>query len=277
MPFLREIELFLQNRTWKDVLDVAVVSFFLYRLLLLIRGTQAVQIVVGFLLLGLVGLVAKLLDLRLISWLFQNAAPALIIGVLVLFQPEIRRALDQFGRMGFLGRPLAQQRIQVLERMVDKVTRAAQRLVAARTGALIVFERETGLENYANSGIRINGELSPEFLEGIFYPNSPLHDGAAIIRGERILAAGCLLPLAEDSGSVRERIGTRHRAALGLSLQTDAVVLVLSEESGQMAVAHEGKIMRNLDQDRLRQVLISLLLPRPEPGSRPRTLLGWIR
>lgn len=276
MQILREIELFLQNRTWKDVLDVAVVSFFLYRLLLLIRGTQAVQIVLGILLLGLVGLVAKLLDLRLLSWLFQNAAPAIIIGVLILFQPEIRRALDQFGRMGFLGRPLAQQRIQALERMVDKVTRAAQRLVAARTGALIVFERETGLENYANSGIRINGELSAEFLEGIFFPNSPLHDGAAIIRGERILAAGCLLPLAEDT-SVRERIGTRHRAALGLSLQTDAVVLVLSEESGQIAVAHEGKIMRNLDQDRLRQVLISLLLPRPEPGSRPRTLLGWIR
>jgi diadenylate cyclase len=276
VQFLREIELFLQNRTWKDVLDVAVVSFFLYRLLLLIRGTQAVQIVLGILLLGLVGLVAKLLDLRLLSWLFQNAAPAIIIGVLILFQPEIRRALDQIGRMGFLGRPLAQQRIQALERMVDKVTRAAQRLVAARTGALIVFERETGLENYANSGIRINGELSAEFLEGIFFPNSPLHDGAAIIRGERILAAGCLLPLAEDT-SVRERIGTRHRAALGLSLQTDAVVLVLSEESGQIAVAHEGKIMRNLDQDRLRQVLISLLLPRPEPGSRPRTLLGWIR
>ncbi len=276
MQFLRAIEIFLQNRTWKDLLDVAVVSFFLYRLLLLIRGTQAVQIVVGLLLLGLVGLIAKLLDLRLLSWLFQNATPAIIIGVLVLFQPEIRRALDQFGRMGFLGRPLAQQRFQVLERMVDRVTRAAQRLVAARTGALIVFERETGLENYARSGIRINGELSVEFLEAIFFPNSPLHDGAAIIRGDQILAAGCLLPLAEDS-SVPERIGTRHRAALGLSLQTDAVVLVLSEESGQIAVAHEGKIMRNLDQDRVRQVLVSLLLPRPEPRARPRSLLGWIR
>ncbi len=276
MQFLRDIGLFLQSRSPKDLIDVAVVTFFLYRLLLLIRGTQAVQIVLGILLLGLVGLVAKLLDLRLLSWLFQNATPAIIIGVLVLFQPEIRRALDQFGRIGFLGRPLAQYHSELFSRMVDEVTRAAQRLAAARTGALIVFERETGLENYANSGIRINGELSAEFLVAIFFPNSPLHDGAAIIRGTHILAAGCLLPLAEDS-SVQERIGTRHRAALGLSLQTDAVILVLSEESGQIAVAHEGKIMRNLDQDRLRQVLVSLLLPSPEPRTRQRSVLGWIR
>jgi len=273
---LRDIGLFLQNRSWRDVLDVAIVSFFLYRVLLLIRGTQAVQIVLGLLLLGLVGLFAKALNLRLLSWIFQNAAPAIIIGVLVLFQPEIRRALDQFGRMGFLGRPLSHYNAQLFNRMVDEVTRAAQHLAAVRTGALIVFERETGLENYANSGIRINGELTAEFLQAIFFPNSPLHDGAAIIRGTQILAAGCLLPLAED-GSVRERIGTRHRAALGLSLQTDAVILVLSEESGQIAVAHEGKIMRNLDPDRLRQVLVSLLQPRPEARAAPRSLLGWIR
>ncbi len=276
MGLLRDIGLFLQNRSWRDLLDVALVSFFLYRVLLLIRGTQAVQIVLGLLLLGLVGLFAKALNLRLLSWIFQNAAPAIIIGVLVLFQPEIRRALDQFGRMGFLGRPLMHYNTQLFNRMVDEVTRAAQHLAAARTGALIVFERETGLENYANSGIRINGELTAEFLQAIFFPNSPLHDGAAIIRGTQILAAGCLLPLAED-GSVRERIGTRHRAALGLSLQTDAVILVLSEESGQMAVAHEGKIMRNLDPDRLRQVLVSLLQPRPEARAAPRSLLGWMR
>jgi diadenylate cyclase len=276
VDFLHGLTLFLRNRTWRDVLDVALVSFFLYRVLLLIRGTQAVQIVLGLLFLGLVGLFANLLNLRLLSWIFQNAAPAILIGVLVLFQPEIRRALDQFGRMRFLGRPVIGYNAQMFNRMVDEVVRAAQRLAAARTGALIVFERETGLENYANSGIRINGELTAEFLQAIFFPNSPLHDGAAIIRGTQILAAGCLLPLAEDS-SVRERIGTRHRAALGLSLQTDAVILILSEESGQMAVAHEGKIMRNLDPDRLRQVLVSLLQTGPQLRPRPRSLLGFIR
>jgi diadenylate cyclase len=276
VDFLLGLTLFLRNRTWRDVLDIALVSFFLYRVLLLIRGTQAVQIVLGLLFLGLIGLFANLLNLRLLSWIFQNAAPAILIGVLVLFQPEIRRALDQFGRMRFLGRPVIHYNAQMFNRMVDEVVRAAQRLAAARTGALIVFERETGLENYANSGIRINGELTAEFLQAIFFPNSPLHDGAAIIRGTQILAAGCLLPLAEDS-SVRERIGTRHRAALGLSLQTDAVVLILSEESGQMAVAHEGKIMRNLDPDRLRQVLVSLLQSAPQLRPRPRSLLGFLR
>jgi diadenylate cyclase len=239
------------------------VAFFLYRLFLLVRGTQAVQLMFGVLLLALVGLLANLLDLHLLSWIFRNAAPAVLIGIIVLFQPEIRRALDQFGRIGFIGRPMAHYSLQIFNRMIDEVIRATTKLTQRFTGALIVFEKETGLENYANSGIRINGELTAEFLEAIFFPNSPLHDGAVIVRGNQILAAGCVLPLAEE-GTVRERMGTRHRAGLGLSMQTDAVVLILSEELGQIAVAHEGKLLRNLDPDRLRQVLTSLLQPRPE-------------
>jgi diadenylate cyclase len=264
---LRDILVFLQSGSiWRhvlDLIDVSLVAFFLYRMFLLIRGTQAVQLMFGVLLLGLVGLLANLLDLRLLSWIFRNAAPAILIGILVLFQPEIRRALDQFGRIGFIGRPLAHYNLQIFNRMIDEVIRATTKLTQRFTGALIVFEKETGLENYANSGIRINGELTAEFLEAIFFPNSPLHDGAVIVRGNQILAAGCVLPLAEE-GTVRERMGTRHRAGLGLSMQTDAVVLILSEELGQIAVAHEGKLLRNLDPDRLRQVLTSLLQPRPE-------------
>jgi len=214
-------------------------------------------------LLASIGLLANLLDLRLLSWIFRNAAPAILVGIIVLFQPEIRRALDQFGRIGFIGRPLAHYNLQIFNRMIDEVIRATTKLTQRFTGALIVFEKETGLENYANSGIRINGELTAEFLEAIFFPNSPLHDGAVIVRGNQILAAGCVLPLAEE-GTVRERMGTRHRAGLGLSMQTDAVVLILSEELGQIAVAHEGKLLRNLDPDRLRQVLTSLLQPRTE-------------
>jgi diadenylate cyclase len=264
---LRDIMVFLQSGSiWRhvlDVIDVSLVAFFLYRLFLLVRGTQAVQLMFGVLLLALVGLLANLLDLRLLSWIFRNAAPAVLIGIIVLFQPEIRRALDQFGRIGFIGRPMAHYNLQIFNRMIDEVIRATTKLTQRFTGALIVFEKETGLENYANSGIRINGELTAEFLEAIFFPNSPLHDGAVIVRGNQILAAGCVLPLAEE-GTVRERMGTRHRAGLGLSMQTDAVVLILSEELGQIAVAHEGKLLRNLDPDRLRQVLTSLLQPRPE-------------
>jgi diadenylate cyclase len=264
---LRDILVFLQSgNIWRhvlDLIDIGLVAFFLYRLFLLVRGTQAVQLMFGVLLLALVGLLANLLDLRLLSWIFRNAAPAVLIGIIVLFQPEIRRALDQFGRIGFIGRPLAHYNLQIFNRMIDEVIRATTKLTQRFTGALIVFEKETGLENYANSGIRINGELTAEFLEAIFFPNSPLHDGAVIVRGNQILAAGCVLPLAEE-GTVRERMGTRHRAGLGLSMQTDAVVLILSEELGQIAVAHEGKLLRNLDPDRLRQVLTSLLQPRPE-------------
>jgi diadenylate cyclase len=264
---LRDILVFLTSgNIWRhvlDLIDIGLVAFFFYRMFLLIRGTQAVQLMVGVFLLGVVGLLANLLDLRLLSWIFRNAAPAILIGVIVLFQPEIRRALDQFGRIGFIGRPLSHYNLQIFNRMIDEVIRATTKLTQRFTGALIVFEKETGLENYANSGIRINGELTAEFLEAIFFPNSPLHDGAVIVRGNQILAAGCVLPLAEE-GTVRERMGTRHRAGLGLSMQTDAVILILSEELGQIAVAHEGKLLRNLDPDRLRQVLGSLLQPRPE-------------
>jgi diadenylate cyclase len=264
---LRDILVFLQSgNIWRhvlDLIDIGLVAFFLYRMFLLIRGTQAVQLMYGVLLLALIGLLANLLGLRLLSWIFRNAAPAILIGIIVLFQPEIRRALDQFGRIGFIGRPLAHYNLQIFNKMIDEVIRATTKLTQRFSGALIVFEKETGLENYANSGIRINGELTAEFLEAIFFPNSPLHDGAVIVRGNQILAAGCVLPLAEE-GTVRERMGTRHRAGLGLSMQTDAVVLILSEELGQIAVAHEGKLLRNLDPDRLRQVLTSLLQPRPE-------------
>ena len=269
---LRDILVFIQSGSvWRhvlDLIDIGIVAFFLYRMFLLIRGTQAVQLMYGVLLLALIGLVANLLDLRLLSWIFRNAAPAILIGIIVLFQPEIRRALDQFGRIGFIGRPLAHYNLQIFNRMIDEVIRATTKLTQRFTGALIVFEKETGLENYANTGIRINGELTAEFLEAIFFPNSPLHDGAVIVRGNQILAAGCVLPLA-DEGTVRERMGTRHRAGLGLSMQTDAVVLILSEELGQIAVAHEGKLLRNLDPDRLRQVLTSLLQPRPESHRPP--------
>lgn len=274
---IRDIRIFLTSgNIWRhvlDLVDIALVAFFLYRLFLLMRGTQAVQLLVGVLLLGIIGLLANLLDLHLLSWIFRNAAPAILIGIIILFQPEIRRALDQFGRIGFIGRPLAHYNLQIFNRMIDEVVRATTKLTQRFTGALIVFEKETGLENYANTGIRINGELTAEFLEAIFFPNSPLHDGAVIVRGNQILAAGCVLPLA-DEANVRERIGTRHRAGLGLSMQTDAVVVILSEELGQITVAHEGKLLRNLDPDRLRQVLTSLLQPRSEAHG---PLLAWRR
>lgn len=237
---------------WIEVIDVLVVSIVLYQLLRLLRGTQGLQVLVGLVLLAVVGVIANQLNLVLLGWLFRNGIVFIVIAVLIMFQPELRRALDQVGRLGRIGRPLSSYNAGLYNQAMSEAIRAAERLSSKRQGALIAFEREVGLEDYASTGVRINGEMTAEMLQSIFYPNSPLHDGAVIVRGNKILAAGCLLPLPEE-GIVRERLGTRHRAAVGLSLASDALVMVVSEETGAISVIEEGKITRNLDGDGLRR------------------------
>lgn len=258
--FLSQLGEVVRHIGWGEVIDIAVMSFVLYQVLRLLRGTQGTQIVIGLILLAVVGVLANTFNLILLSWLFKNAAFFIVIAVIVMFQPELRRALDQLGRLGHI-RPLSGYNAQLYSQAISEAIRAAERLSTKRTGALIAFEREVGLEDYAATGVRINGEISAEFLQSIFYPNSPLHDGAVIVRGNHVVAAGCLLPLPEE-GIVRERLGTRHRAALGLSLASDALVLVISEETGAISVIEEGKITRNLDPDSLRR-RVSLKVPVP--------------
>lgn len=258
-----------------EVLDVLVVAVIIYQFLKLFRGTRATQLLFGIVLLAVLGAIAVALNLILLKWLFVNAGPYLVFALLVLFQPELRRALDQVGRLGHLSRPLAGFSPQALTRSMAEAVRAAERLSARRTGALIAFEREVGLEDYAATGVRIEGAVSAEFLQAIFFPNSPLHDGAVIIRGNLILAAGCLLPLPEE-GQVRERLGTRHRAALGLSQLSDAIVLVVSEETGQISVVEDGRITRGLDGDGLRRRLTGPT-PAPRRQAVTRPLLGWLK
>jgi diadenylate cyclase len=259
--FLSQLQEVMRHLGWGEVIDVAVVAFVLYQLLRLLRGTQGTQILVGLVLLAVVGVLATQFNLVLLSWLFKNAGFFILIGVIVMFQPELRRALDQLGRLGNIGRPLSGYNTRLYSQAISEAIRATERLSSRRNGALIAFEREVGLEDYAATGVRINGEISAEFLQSIFYPNSPLHDGAVIVRGNQIVAAGCLLPLPEE-GAVRERLGTRHRAALGLSLASDALVLVVSEETGAISVIEEGKITRNLDGDGLRR-MVSVKVPGP--------------
>lgn len=256
---------------WVEVLDIVVVALILYQLLKLVRGTRAAELIVGLVLLSLVGVVATALNLILLKWLFQNAAPFVIFGVIVLFQPELRRALDQVGRLSHLNLQLSQFNPQAFNRGIAEAIRAAERLSARKTGALVVFEREVGLEDYAATGVRINGELTAEFLQTIFFPNSPLHDGAVIVRGNLIIAAGCLLPMPEERVRGAERLGTRHRAAIGLSQVSDAIIVVVSEETGSISVVEDGKINRNLDADGLRSRLVgSLQRQKPSNGrSRP--------
>lgn len=256
--FLRQVSIFLQNVSWRDALDVLLVAFLLYQLFKLIRGTQAVQLLLGLAVLYVIGLLAQALQLRLLQFIFANGGQAILIAVIILFQPELRRALDQVGRLGMMRWMFGRHGGMAMEKMIDEVIRAAQSLSEKRSGALIVFERQTGLENVAVSGVRINGEVTAEVLTTLFYEGSPLHDGAVIIRDQRLIAAGCVLPLADALPGVG-RLGTRHRAALGLTLQSDAAVLIVSEETGLITIASDGKLFRGLDAAKLREMLITLL------------------
>jgi len=267
--FIRQGLVILQQVGPVEIIDVVVVAFILYQLLRLVRGTQAAQLVIGIIVLVFLGLIALRLHLILLSWIVQNAASVIFIAIVVLFQPELRKALDQIGRVGRhpLGAYTALNR-QSLNRAITDMVRAAERMSARKTGALVAFEREVGLEDYADTGIRLNSEFSAELVQTVFFPNSPLHDGAVIVRGTTILAAGCLLPL-PDEGSVRERLGTRHRAAIGLSLVSDALLVVVSEETGSISVVENGAINRHLDGEALRRRLTSGLEPaRPQGGWR---------
>jgi diadenylate cyclase len=276
---LRNAHFFLQSLSWRDGLDVLVVAFLLYQLLKLIRGTQAVQLLLGLGVIFAVGWAAQLLHLRLLEFIFNNGTQAIVIAAIVLFQPELRRALDQVGRLGTVRAVLGRPEL-AYARTVDEVLRAAGSLAERKVGALIVFERETGLENLAATGIPVNGDVTGEMLATIFIPGSPLHDGAVIIRESRIIAAGCVLPLADTLPGVG-RMGTRHRAALGLTMQSDAVVLIVSEETGLISIAHDGKIYRGLDQAKLHEMLVTLLAKEGGSGRaamlRPLARVGTLR
>jgi len=260
--FVHDAQIFFSNLGWRDVVDVIVVAFLLYQLLKLIRGTQAVQLLLGVGVLFFLGFIASQLHLRLLDFLFTNGSQAILLALIVLFQPELRRALDQVGRLSRVRAIVGHHGSLEIARVVEEVIRAAGTLQERRTGALIVFERETGLENVAITGVRVNGDVTAEMLVTLFFPNSPLHDGAAIIRDTRLVAAGCVLPLADAIPGVG-RMGTRHRAALGLTLQSDAVVLIVSEETGLISVAVQGKIYRGLDQAKLSEMLANLLGAEP--------------
>ncbi len=233
-----------------EIVDVAVVVFLAYQLLRLMMGTRAMQLLVGLGVLGIVGLVATEFHLIMLGWLVQHAVSIAVLAIVVLFQPELRRILDQVGRLGHMCGSVSAFAAPLCDRSIGEAARAAQRLSRQRIGALVAFERDVGLKDYAATGVRIDAELSAEFLQCIFFPNSPLHDGAVIVRGNRIVAAGCLLPTATNETSA-ERLGTRHRAAIGLSLASDALVLVVSEETGGISVVENGRIARNIGLDGL--------------------------
>jgi diadenylate cyclase len=250
---------------WNNILDVLIVAVFIYYVLVLIRGTRAVQLLIGVVVLLLIYFVAANLQLTLTTLLLQALFAVAVVALVVVFQPELRRALGQIGQLGPLNRLLAPGSEEELEGIVDELVRAALLISEAKHGALMVLERATGLQDYSETGVPVNGKLTAELLASIFMTRSPLHDGAVIIRGGQILAAACLLPLEESAERGAHRYGMRHRAALSISAQTDAIVVVVSEETQAISIAAGGRIIGALDEERLRRVLSSLLRSRIQP------------
>jgi diadenylate cyclase len=242
------------------LLDIGIVALLTYWLLSLIRGTRAVSLVIGVSILFGVYAVAQVLDLRLLTQLMQTGAYVGLFALVVVFQPELRRALERIGRVGSFAWILTPGDRRQVEFVAAEVSQAAGFMSAEGHGALIVLERETRLGEIAETGVAIDGDLSSDLLRTIFMPRTALHDGAVIIRGRSILAAGALLPLAETTIQ-SERFGTRHRAALGITEQTDAVVVVVSEENAQISLVERGRIVRNLSAAQLERAIKTLLDP----------------
>ena len=265
MPQL--IESILDQVRPTTILDVGITALLIYWLFSLIRGTSAVRLVIGVSVLFAVYFAARILSLPLLTQILETGAVVGLFALVVVFQPELRRALDRIGRVGSFGWLMSAEE-RFIEAVATEVSRAAAVLSAEGHGALIVIERESGLEQIAETGVMIHGDLSADLLRTIFSPRSPLHDGAVIVRGSRIVAAGALLPLGETTIQ-SERFGTRHRAALGTTEQTDALVVVVSEENGQISLVQKARIVRNLNEAQLGRMLRTLLEPQAAvPGAR---------
>lgn len=247
---------------WWDLLDIAIVSFLIYEFLKLIRGTRAVQMAVGSLFIVALFYVSRLAPLQTVNWMIRNMLVYLAFAAIVIFQSDIRRALAHFGQAPFF-RYLNRQ--EAADETIEEIVVAATMLAAQRIGAIVAIEREIGMRNYIESGIPLDATLTYDLLMTIFHPGSPLHDGAAILQENRIAAAACFLPLTVNP-RISRQLGTRHRAAIGLTEENDAVAVVVSEETGQISLALDGRIERNLTPDALRQRMRTLVTLRRSSG-----------
>lgn len=256
--FLNELFFIFQRFTWLSLLDVLLVASIFFGLLYLVRDTQAMMLLRGIIfIVFFILLLTSLVNLPAFSWLARTALPGILIAIPVIFAPEIRRALERLGRAGTLlpGRRLPNH---TPAQVIHAVVEASERLAARRHGALIVLQRHDSLEEYTRSGVPLQAQVTAELLMQIFYPNTPLHDGAVIIQGDRIVAAACVMPLSTSgalASAPSQQMGLRHRAALGISEASDAVAVVVSEETGIISVTHSGRMIRRLDPPRLENIL----------------------
>lgn len=246
-----------------DIIDILIVASILYKAYEMLQDTRAITLVKGLLMLLALTVICNFMELHVMYWILQNSVTVLLVALPIVFQPELRRALEHLGQGKFLG-PVVQLNDEEAEQMMKEIDKAVTLLSKRKIGALLVFEREMGLNDISATGVQIDGLVTADFLMNVFIPNTPLHDGAATIRGKRLIAAGCLLPLTENR-SLSTELGTRHRAAIGMSEQCDALVVVVSEETGIVSVAENGHITRRLDSESLRSYLMPIFTTQ-KPG-----------
>ena len=263
--FLNNLFFIFQRLNWLSAFDIALVSLIFFGMLYWLRDTQAMVLLRGVILIVVsLVLLTSLVDLPAFSWLVRNSVPALLLSIPVIFAPEIRRALERIGRAGTFQPIFGKTANGEYDASVKAVATAAARLSARQHGALIVIQRLDSLEEYIESGVRMDSTVTPEVLLQIFYPNTPLHDGAVILSGPRLIAAACVMPLSSSgilNRSPDRQMGLRHRAALGISEESDAIAVVVSEETGAISIAHAGRMIRRLDPDRLENILRAFFQP----------------
>ncbi|MFZ5857785.1 MAG: diadenylate cyclase CdaA [Chloroflexota bacterium] len=267
--FISNLLFVFERLNWLSVLDILLVAGIFFGLLYSLRDTQAMSLLRGMIFLFvLLALLTSLVALPAFSWLISSALPALLLSIPVIFAPEIRRALERIGRAGTFMAPTAKTASAETEQAIQAVVSAAARLSARQHGALIILQRLESLESYVEAGVRMNATVTPELLLQIFYPNTPLHDGAAVIADGRLVAAACVMPLSSSgilNRSPERQMGLRHRAALGISEATDAVAVVVSEETGSISIAHSGRMIRRIDPERLENILMAFYRPLNAP------------
>ncbi|MBV7271565.1 TIGR00159 family protein [Clostridiaceae bacterium UIB06] len=252
----------IKNMSLSSIMDILVVSYIFYKAYMLIKETRAEQLLKGIIFIILLIPVSNFLNLTMMNWILTKTLTIGVLSFIIIFQPEIRRALEQLGRTAFNDRHILEDE-ETMERIVTEIVNSAENLSETKTGALIVIEQITGLEDIINTGTRLDAVVSSALLENIFVVNTPLHDGATIIRNDRIVSSGCFLPLT-NSQEINKKLGTRHRAAIGLSENSDALVIVVSEETGNISLAVNGVLTRNYSRERLKDILIRIIKKRQQ-------------
>ncbi|MEG0308322.1 MAG: diadenylate cyclase CdaA [Clostridium sp.] len=240
-----------------SIIDIIVVSYIFYKGYTLIKETRAEQLLKGIVLIFLLIPISDVLNLRTLNWILENTLTISVISIIIIFQPEIRKALEHIGRTSFVDKIIYEDE-EVMKSVVDEIVNAVEVLADERVGALIIVEQKTGLGDIINTGTRINGDVSSALLQNIFVVNTPLHDGATVIRNDKIVASGCFLPLTNDD-KLNKQLGTRHRAGIGITEITDCITIIVSEETGVISLAINGRLLRNYDKDKLRNVLLKIM------------------